>query len=240
MTDNEFPVVQNPGLQFYVDRIERKEVYTFSRWGDGEWRAALQRSKSANCDRHRFFPDMNIALADILKSNPPYEMGIQRLALKCYGSSIRQFIQDHCSKINWYEADVFHKASMRGQAQPLFQVLKKTPLMMVGPDYLKKAKVWLQFEKFVSVPLVNCYRQLDRIYNQTLKMASDMPKPFVLSISASMPAEILIHRLYPHLKDSAFIIDFGSLYDPYVGRNTRQYHKDMTVETKARSMKGLQ
>ena len=89
------------------------------------------------------------------------------------------------------------------------------------------------------MPQKNCFLRLNTIYDHTLMAAKRMPSPFLLSISASMPAEILLDRLYPHLKESAFLIDFGSMYDPFVNNNTRKYHKSMAPEIRAANLEGL-
>jgi len=240
MTED-YPPIQNPGLPFYVDRINRRELFTFSRWGDGEWRAALGRRSEhhVNCDKHPFYPAMNELLAQVLKSRPKYEMGIQGLALRCYGNGIRSFIAQHCPDTVWYEADVFHKASCKGQLRPLLQAIQNIPLLLVGPAYLKRGHALLKFSEFVEVPQKNCFLRLNTLYDHTLMAAKRMPKPFLLSISASMPAEILLDRLYPHLKESAFLIDFGSMYDPFVNNNTRKYHKAMAPEIRTANLEGL-
>lgn len=242
MNKHEFPAIQRPGLAHYVDRIVNRQVYSFSRWGDGEWRAALHRRSPthANCDKHRFFKPMNQQLEQVLLDQPAYEMGIQALALKCYGPAIRNFIRKRCPKITWHDSDVFHKASVKGQLAPLLSALREAPLLMVGPAYLQKIEPLLKYEVFVNVPQRNCYRELDRIRREVLAAAKDMPQPFVCSISASMPAEILIHQLYPSLGRTAFLIDFGSLYDPFVGNNTRGYHRAMSRETRKANLEGVQ
>lgn len=237
----DYPKIANPGLQHYVDRINNRDLFSFSRWGDGEWRAAMfKRTRNhVNCDKHPFYPAMNSQLAAVLRSQPEYEMGIQGLALKCYGGDIRRFIRANCPDIAWFEADVFHKASAKGRIRPLLEAVRRIPLLVVGPAYLKSGHNLLQFSNFVEVPPRHCFLRLDAIYDNTLIAAKSLPTPFLCAISASMPAEILLDRLYPHLKDSAFLIDFGSLYDPFVGNNTRKYHAAMPAEIRAANLEGL-
>jgi predicted O-methyltransferase YrrM len=236
-----FPDVVNYNLTHYTQRLEAGETFSFSRWGDGEWLSVLAKrlSNTANCDSHRFFPAMGRELQEVLKSDPPYEIGMQQRALDLYGRDICRFLQAHLPKRQWHFADVFHKASCRGRLAPLLQLLKKLPLLLVGPGYLTNIDKIIPFQEFVEVPRKNCYLQLNRIENEILQASKSLPKPFVCSLSASMPAEILIHRLYPRLQESTFLIDFGSLYDPFVGYNTRGYHRAMPEKIYKSNLQGL-
>jgi len=50
--------------------------------------------------------------------------------------------------------------------------------------------------------------------------------PALFSISASVVSNIIIYELHDKMKDS-WLIDFGSLWDPYVGYLTRSYHREI-------------
>ena len=44
----------------HIDKIVNKEMYSFSRWGDGEWLCLLG-AKGMNCDKHQYFPELREA-----------------------------------------------------------------------------------------------------------------------------------------------------------------------------------
>ncbi len=48
----------------------------------------------------------------------------------------------------------------------------------------------------------------------------------MIAVSAGPAAKIIVHKLqafYPR----AAVVDFGSLWEPYVGRANRKYHKKL-------------
>jgi len=56
-------------LSYFTDKLNDGEPFTFSRWGDGEWRSVLY-CKGQNCDGHQFFPLMRRELRNVLRAKP--------------------------------------------------------------------------------------------------------------------------------------------------------------------------
>ena len=54
--------------------------------------------------------------------------------------------------------------------------------------------------------------------------------PLLISVSASLPAGIILHKIYPLTKGRHTVIDFGCLWDPLVGVATAGYHKKIGVK----------
>ena len=91
-----------------------EDPFTFSRWGDGEWRAVLRQNKKGgqNCDGHKFFPKMGVDLAAVLIGRPQYMLGMQNFSMRIYGKSIQRFLErNNLTDLRWYTADVFHHGS---------------------------------------------------------------------------------------------------------------------------------
>jgi len=55
---------------------------------------------------------------------------------------------------------------------------------------------------------------------------SETNNPVLISLSASMPAEILLDWLYRDYGKKHTIIDFGSLWDQLVGVKSRSYMRN--------------
>lgn len=211
--------IQNPDFAF-----------TFSRWGDGEWRAVLSRHKAgaSNCDAHKFFPAMGVELANVLRRKPKYMLGMQHLAMRMYANSIHHFLERHdLQDLKWYESDVFHYGAIHGHMNQIVDAVSSRKLVVVGPPHLKKlSKAGLPYWKFIEVPPRNCYLNLREIFRHTMAAIEGQNKPLLISISASMPAEILCDMLYDRVGQQHTIIDFGSLWDPLVGKLSRRYMKN--------------
>jgi len=204
--------------------------FTFSRWGDGEWRSVLQRHKpgAANCDRHKFFDAMGVELANVLKGRPEYMLGMQNLAMRMYTQPIHKFLaRNDLQDLKWYESDVFHYGAIHGYMDKIVSAVNTCRLIVVGPPHLKRLnQAGLSYRAFVEVPPKNCYLNLREIYRETLAAVEDQKGHTLISISASMPAEILCDMLYKKIGQENTIIDFGSLWDPLVGKKSRRYMHD--------------
>jgi hypothetical protein len=213
-----------------VAKLDAGEVFTFSRWGDGEWQSVLGRTRWHNCDYHSYYPRMGDKLRDVLLSRPKYLLGMQPLALTLFEDKIVKWLTDNClTELDWVPADIFHDASKDGLLGPLIATLNSKPLVVVGPPHLQRAKAVLSWRAFVDVPPRNAYLALDDIYRNTLAALEDMPKHSIVSVSAGMPAKILVHLLHKRAGTRHTIIDVGALFDPYAGVISRSYMRGMEV-----------
>lgn len=233
------PEILKKPLSFYVELILKGQPYSFARYGDGEWASALGKRKrpQKNCDGHIFFQEMRDDLRGVLRclrDDPEtydYMLGMQNMAMRMWGKQINEFLRRYgLQDRSWHNADVFHHASRKKQLGPLIEALKQRSVVLVGPAHLGTLDKVFGYNEIVKVPRQNCYLQLDAILTATRKAINRCPKPVVVSISASMPAEIIIHRLYRTHGRHAFLIDFGSVFDPYVGVASRKYHQGIGLD----------
>ena len=222
-------------------RIEDPEdAFTFSRWGDGEWRAVFgQYYGKRNCDMHRYFPEMGKELYSVLADKPDYIMGMQGLALRIFESRIvEQIERAGIGDIEWVDSDVFHQGSLHGHLHRIVASMNKRKVIMVGPPKLGAVNshptLPLNYWRFVDVPPRNAYLQKEAITDCVKAILTEYGKdeePLLISVCASMPAEIILHEIYPLTKGRHTAIDFGSLWDPLVGVASRGYHRDKGTET---------
>jgi hypothetical protein len=199
----------------HIDKIVNKEMYSFSRWGDGEWLCLLG-AKGMNCDKHQYFPELREALRRVLESSPKYILGLQNHAKKSMGNAI----DDTTSLFNleWVASDIFHNASINGELPLLIDALKGRNVVLVGAKHLKGFNGW----EFIEVPSVDCWLN----YEETLKeLEQTITKDDVVLFCASMMSNVLIDKL----NGKATLIDVGSVFDPYVGVKSRTYHKTLKV-----------
>jgi hypothetical protein len=212
-----------------LDKFRTGKPFAFSRWGDGEWRSVLGKTTGQNCDGHQFYKALGVDLANVLRGRPEYMLGMQSFGLKMYPKQIPRWLQaEDLDDLTWYNADVFHYASIKDRLMDIVEALKGRHLVVVGPDHLKRLKPdYLDYESFVDVPPKNAYLAKDRIVRD-IKAAVDGcdGKRVMVSLSAGMPAEIILDDLYKKLIGKGHsIVDFGSLWDPLVGVNSRRYHR---------------
>ena len=214
----------------FCKKLDANERFLFSRYGDGEWGSILEKRKpkETNCDGHRYFTDMGFELREALKSRPDYLVGMQDFALKIYSGIIPWLEQQKLLNLNWVVADVFHRASARGELKPLAESLRRRNLVVVGPDHLRSVATALEAAEFVEVPRKNCYLKLPEIIRATWTAIDRVGQNPVVSVSCGMPAKILIHKLAA--AENVTALDMGSVWDVYAGVPSRKYHREMTPQ----------
>ena len=216
-------------LAHFVSRLINGDPFSMSRWGDGEWNCVLGK-QGQNCDRHQYFPKMGEELRDILRSKPPYALGLQPFAMQSDpgAEAIERWLADHSLDLPWINADVFHIANHRRALAPFVFALHRRPLVLVGPERLRHLYMYLKYAHFVSVPEKDCYLEKERILREVRRILDRLHDFPVVSFSASMATNVMIDELYRDYGDRVFLIDAGSLWDPYVGAVTRgQYHREI-------------
>ena len=225
-----------PGLQFYADKINNNEKFSFNRMGNGEWDCILGLYPRTRSGSQIFTPDLRTELTKVVTNrhddsnsilamqNTPYLEKIDLL------SKIEPWLKDKPA-IQWHMGDVFHRANRDGELAPFMQAIKKHRVVVVGPP-------WLMSLPFCSVyvPVVekNCWSNVDELADR-LSGLSDV----IISFSAGPTTKVLIHRLFPIIGKSCWMLDAGSMWDPYCGVNSRKYHKLMTAETFVSNGRGI-
>jgi hypothetical protein len=146
------------------------------------------------------------------------ELGLQKR-----GSDIVNLINSLglVGKINWFDTYDMANFVLDGSIKFIIDELNHNHnIILIGPDYLNKLDLF-PIAKYIVVPDVNCYLDQERI----LKEIENYGEPGIYMFSASMLTEVLIYKLYSKLPQS-FLIDFGAIWDPFVGKNIRDYHID--------------
>jgi len=218
--------------RWFLDRLQQREPVTFSRWGDGEWWAACGATQSFNCDGHPYAADLTEALQAVLSARPDYVMGLQPLMLTDHDKDVvrlrgymeKLLVRLGLSDQTWYNADVFHEESAAGRLGPLFEILRSSRVVVVGPSHLRALTQWGMPAAFIDVPVGAAFEARARLTRRAVEALTNQPYT-VLSVSAGMTAEVILHDLHKLCPGHA-LIDFGSLWDPYVGRRSRSYMRD--------------
>uniref|UniRef100_A0A6M3LA62 Uncharacterized protein n=1 Tax=viral metagenome TaxID=1070528 RepID=A0A6M3LA62_9ZZZZ len=232
--------IQKMPIDFYVEKLRQGQHYTFARYGDGEWNA-IKGKRGCNCDKHEYYPALGKALKrGFIKPvrDPSYMYALQTQTDLTKRGDVQDFFRAHMSDIMLYDSDVFHCASEAGTLFPLVEQLRKMHCCIVGPAELRAMREGvLVYEGFVETPSKNCFLQLDYIRDKVLRYADVVTgQGVVYCFSASMATEVLLYELWPKLGRDNWMIDFGSLWDVYVGHNSRKYHSRIPEDVKKKNM----
>ena len=191
---------------------------SFVRYGDGEFGCMFNPGIGANCDGHFYYKELSDDLNRCFKADHGYLIGLQRYALNTMGPQIKNLIGN--DQTIFHDSDVFHRANfVKNGLASLIEYLRSVNLCLMGPAHLKSVAKKLNAKVFIEVPSANCYLKIDELKNELINC---LDKVNVVSISASMMANVIIHDLY---KEDISFLDLGSLWDPYAGVLSRTYHK---------------
>lgn len=212
----------------WILAFEQNRVFSFSRWGDGEM-ACMLGTGPANCDRHEYMDTLRDSLEHaILNPTEGVVYGVQQPAIrKIFGTAANKYTNlPHMRDA--VPAHILHDLSRKGEIQWAADYLRRTEAVVVGPRGLRN----LPFVKdqscgFVEVPEMNCFCAMPRIMDGIYRYIKKGRQVF--SLSASMAAEVIIDRVHRHKQHKVGevgLIDFGAVWDPYVGLVSRTYHKE--------------
>jgi hypothetical protein len=200
--------------------LRKEENFSFSRWGDGEWKALLHPGSGHNCDGHEYFPTLSTALQRVLLSQPPYVLGIQSFALRRWGDEINAWLEANQLRFDWVDADTLHRASIKDELADFMAALQTRRVVLVAPQRLEPMARRFK-APLVEVPLINAWtacRSIEDGLREYLKPHT------VVIYCAGMTANVLIDNLWVTERDSITQLDIGSLFDPFCGFQTRSYH----------------
>ncbi|MDA3926443.1 MAG: hypothetical protein PF904_17270 [Kiritimatiellae bacterium] len=217
-------------LGFFVDKLNNGEIYSFSRFGDGEWSAVLDH-EGENCDGHTYFPELGEQLRLCLLHPKEYCLfGMQPLAMRLIGRELKAYLKKEDVDIPWYNSDVFHDANKKGELYPLVQALRNKKVVIIGPKFLSNMdESVFSVSHFIQIPEKNCFLAKEVVKQAILDFSKDKDG-VVYAFSASMMANVLIDELSMELGATNWLIDFGSLWDVYVSVKSRSVYRKMNWE----------
>lgn len=225
--------VYAPGLQWYVDKLRNGERFSFARYGNGEWDCILRLYHQTRSGSQRFTPELREALTRSLTQPHGVFTALQSLSFLTRVRILPQvetWLASNAPGLTWHDGEVFTHASMKGQLYPLVAALEAQRVVVVGPPWLLK----LPFANvFVQVKAHDCWTQIETTEAKLREFQN-----VVMAFSAGPAAKVLIHRLAPVIGKHSWLIDFGSLWDPYCGQYSRRYHKRLTPELLRKNLSG--
>lgn len=217
-------------LSWHLKRLQNKQYYSFIRYGDGEWEALFRDSgDSHGHGKYKLTPKSKKAMNDALAkyyTEKDLFFGCQASRAKLMNQQSREFLKRHkLLKIKWLYGDVFHTPSKKGKLFPLIEELRKHKIIIIGPKFLRRSPEKLfKFVDFIQISERTGWSSKST-FNEVLLRKKKFGGGIVYSFSTGIGANILIPNLHRQMQGN-FLIDFGSLWDPFCGRNSRLYMMD--------------
>ena len=213
-----------------IEMIKNKVPFAFTRWGDGEWDCMLNPYyNKKNCDGHVYSPDVSVALIrTVIRKEACHFRGIQQKAMDMYGQQIMKFLSCNLDYGSWHDADIFHKMSETEQLKPFFDLIKDRRVVWIGNE---KEKLSAEAAGWQAIVVRNRESWLD--YSRVLQECLSVTQPDVYLFCAGFVSKVVIGDMLPFvIPHNLTLLDMGSVFDPYWGRCTRKYHKNVLEKLK--------
>ena len=215
--------VINNSLEFYIDKLKTNEKFSFTRWGDGEWSCVFG-AKGHNCDKHQYFESMSEELTRALVDDKGYYKATWPMSVPML-TGISHLIlgmkEKYDLKDNWVDARVWEESAMQDTIGPLIKQLEKMDFVVVSEK--SKKDLTIDYKDFIEIPVVDCYLEKENIKNEIKRLTEKYDKP-IFGLSASMATNVIVDELFEEIGDKCWMIDFGSIWEPYIGKVSRSYH----------------
>jgi len=208
----------------FVRMLEHHTPFAFARYGDGEWYAILG-DDGESCDGHPYYPENGADLRASILARHSYLYALGPMARHGeLGPRVEAWLMENDVHLQWYDTEVFLKASIDGALYPLIQALRTRSVLYVGPAHLRAlVHDWFGAD-FVEVPLRKAYLSKASTLDALKTRLQDCYD--VVGFSAGPLTDVIISELWPVIDDRFSLIDFGSVFDIYAGVASRKYMRD--------------
>ena len=170
----------------------------------------------------KIIPEQTESLNKIIDSKPEYYMWLQDLAYKLFPD----FIDKKINKEERYKADFIHVKSIESWLEDFIELLKKKDVLLVWPDRIKHFDI---YKDFIEIPLIDCFYDRHRIFDDICKILDKSENKIVLYIAWATTND-LIDMVYNKYGNKHTQIDIGSAFDPYAWIISRIYHNDLSIK----------
>lgn len=204
----------------FVGRLETETGFCFARYGDGTF-LSLRGSTGVNCDGAKINGDQAELIEKSIRDSS-ITHGIGDLALS--NTKAADWLEEKGIDIEWYDCNVLHLASIRGELYPFIEILQKRRNILIGPKHLSRFRGFPYYKIIFAHP-TEAFYQVDQL-ETVAERAVDKHQANMVLISAGTAAPVLVsrlHRSHPEIN----VLDVGSLWDPYVGRLSRKVFRQL-------------
>lgn len=214
-------------FEHYLKLIKDNKPFFLSRYGDGEVIAMFNPDFFKEKKFEHLDVSWHVDYGEKLKSilmnfNDGYYHCFLNGTLWSHGvhpgEKFIEFLNSNCEEAVFYDGEIWQNASGEGKISQLIDAINPYDPVFIGGKHLGNLKyVNGMSEKMQHIVIEDytAYYQHDYIVDEIMKKYESGSRMFCSSASA--PGKIIIDELYPIIGKESFMIDFGSLWDPYCG-----------------------
>jgi|TARA_R110000824_G_scaffold56467_4_gene154601 hypothetical protein len=216
--------VRSISISGYVELLKRNHKFSYTRWGDGEWGCVFG-AEGQNIDKHKYFPEMAECLRTALKNDKGYQKATWPYSAPMLNNikpQVEEYLSKHKLSKDWYDARVWEDACLDSTIDLLVQQMETMNVVFITePD---KRKLPIKYVGFIDIPSVDCFLAKEDI-KTAMRTALTQYDDIVFAFSASMATNVIVDEMYDEIGDRCWMIDFGSIWEPLIGKITRSYHR---------------
>lgn len=224
-------------LEFYADKIARREAFTLQLWGDGEFMVASGRAEGRIMQSGEVArPWLCAVLREALKGGdrPDVLRGTDEHLLfpARYGGNDVEDVNQHAINVQksfdviksnpptrWVDGTIFDAAVREGRLGPLIAALRTRTVVVVGHPSLEGGVPFLKAARFVSIPGADASGSFLELHERLIEVGRELTNlspAYVLcmGLGAIPLAESL--RAKTKFKGATFL-DLGSTFDVFAG-----------------------
>lgn len=211
----------NLPAEHYLNLIKENEPFSLSRFGDGEIIAMFPNGMKANCDGSAFIPELSEPMKQIFRNQYDYYHCFLDCTFCVNGDLFAKFLKDTCPEMKFYYGEFWQELSFNSRIGEIISAISVYKPCFIGGSHLQHIIDINGMDEiyFIETPSSNSFNEIDRITKDILQTYYLGVKMFCFSTGYT--TKILIDRLYPIMGKDAFMIDFGSCFDPYCGKLSR-------------------
>jgi hypothetical protein len=212
--------------EYFINKLKNDEYFSIARYNDGEWhcmrnREDRPRNSIANCDKHRYFPELKQELLTAVTSEDNakhsedekyfFQASLFYWKPSWYDDYINwgmkvKFLQNDYIREIMYDPDKWI---------PMINILNTKNVIMIAPKHIKLYKKKLDYKEFIEIPYRQCYLEKDRVIKEMREYMNKYDH-IVFIFCASMMTNAIIDNLFLETKDKHFMLDFGSAIDTFI------------------------
>lgn len=215
--------------EHYLQLIRNNKPFSFSRFGDGEALCMFHSELKSNCDGSYFLDELIEPMKQIFKNQYDY----YHCLLYCsftktellVGDQFKDFIEETCPNMQFFLGEVWQELSFNNRILELTNAISDHRPCFIGGKHIKNVKFINGFKEidFIEIPSVDAFKEFDKVLISIQKKYNDGCRMFCFC--AGYSTKIWIDKLFPVIGHNTFMIDFGSVFDPYCGKLSRNGHR---------------
>ena len=217
------PIINLPA-EHYLEMIRNNKPFQLSRFGDGEvicMNFANHHLKQ-NCDGSKYLQGIKKPMRQIFINNYDYYHCLLDCTFDENGQEFKKFIDKNCPNMSFYNGEIWQHLSFDGRITELMEAISPHNPVFVGGRHIRNVvhMKGISNATVYEIASKDSFLDLKRILDDIRYHHSQGKRMFLFS--AGFTTKIVIDILYKEFKDDTFLIDMGSVFDPYCGKLSRE------------------